>query len=250
MDFYNTFNSAAANIKTSTDSKALLLSRISNLEKSVKNVQSTLPAHDIEYYLSTIKDLYQTVQARSQQTLKKFRFSTRLSDALGEENVGNKNSLLHGDDNRNQNKDDIKYKRHNTVPPNLLLLRPEKLTALYKSAQIWHLNYTEQVVSVDGPIYISGCDTSMIVGKCQQFRMHECVDCIVYLECNTRPIIEGCNNIKFVMGGGVEQESIDDFMDLERKKMHYQVIKKDQLTDKQENLLNSLIEELNGLDEP
>ncbi|KAI9717370.1 MAG: hypothetical protein M1812_004722 [Candelaria pacifica] len=50
---------------------------------------------------------------------------------------------------------------------------------------------------VNGPTHVTGVENSVIVVACRQFRMHECRGCDVYLLCASRPIIEGCNDIRF-----------------------------------------------------
>src|SRR5206468_923395 len=50
---------------------------------------------------------------------------------------------------------------------------------------------------VDGPAHITGVSCSVIVISCRQFRMHDCTNVDVYLSCSSRPIIEGCRNIRF-----------------------------------------------------
>lgn len=50
---------------------------------------------------------------------------------------------------------------------------------------------------VDGAAHITGLEKSVIVVASRQVRMHECRDCIVYLRCSSRPIIEDCTGIRF-----------------------------------------------------
>ncbi|MCJ1256371.1 hypothetical protein MMC24_004192 [Lignoscripta atroalba] len=51
--------------------------------------------------------------------------------------------------------------------------------------------------SVNGAAHVTGVESSVIVVTTRQFRMHECKNCIVYLYCTSRPIIEDCNGIRF-----------------------------------------------------
>ncbi|MCJ1483777.1 hypothetical protein MMC06_003945 [Schaereria dolodes] len=51
--------------------------------------------------------------------------------------------------------------------------------------------------SVNGAAHVTGVESSVIVVTTRQFRMHECWNCIVYLHCSSRPIIEDCHGIEF-----------------------------------------------------
>ncbi|EXJ73712.1 uncharacterized protein A1O5_03474 [Cladophialophora psammophila CBS 110553] len=53
--------------------------------------------------------------------------------------------------------------------------------------------------SVSGPAHITGVNSSVLVIKCRQFRMHECQNVDVYLHCTSRPIIEDCKGIRFAV---------------------------------------------------
>ncbi|KAI9825186.1 MAG: hypothetical protein M1819_000591 [Sarea resinae] len=50
---------------------------------------------------------------------------------------------------------------------------------------------------VSGPAHVTGVQNSVLVVACAQFRMHDCKDVDVYLACSSRPIIEGCEGIRF-----------------------------------------------------
>lgn len=50
---------------------------------------------------------------------------------------------------------------------------------------------------VNGPAHVTGVENSVIVVECRQFRMHECRNCDVYLQCSSRPIIEDCHGARF-----------------------------------------------------
>ena len=50
---------------------------------------------------------------------------------------------------------------------------------------------------VNGAAHVTGVEGSVLVLACRQFRMHECRDCVVYLDCSSRPIIEDCKGIRF-----------------------------------------------------
>lgn len=51
--------------------------------------------------------------------------------------------------------------------------------------------------TVRGPLHITSISNSTIVISCHQFRMHDCVNCDVYLTCSSKPIIEDCFGIRF-----------------------------------------------------
>ena len=50
---------------------------------------------------------------------------------------------------------------------------------------------------VNGAAHVTGVEGSVLVLACRQFRMHDCRDCVVYLDCSSRPIIEDCKGIRF-----------------------------------------------------
>lgn len=50
---------------------------------------------------------------------------------------------------------------------------------------------------VNSAAHVTGVEGSVLVVASRQFRMHECRDCVVYLDCSSRPIIEDCKGIKF-----------------------------------------------------
>lgn len=49
---------------------------------------------------------------------------------------------------------------------------------------------------IHGPAHLTDVSRSVILVACRQFRMHQAVDCDVYLHCTSRPIIEGCSRIR------------------------------------------------------
>ena len=51
--------------------------------------------------------------------------------------------------------------------------------------------------SVGGATHITNAQGSVLVVTTRQFRMHDSKDCVVYLYCSSRPIIEGCTEIRF-----------------------------------------------------
>lgn len=48
-----------------------------------------------------------------------------------------------------------------------------------------------------GAAHITGVENSTLIVWSRQMRMHECKNCLVYLRCDSRPIIEGCKGIRF-----------------------------------------------------
>ncbi|KAI4136140.1 MAG: hypothetical protein LQ347_000069 [Umbilicaria vellea] len=50
---------------------------------------------------------------------------------------------------------------------------------------------------VNSAAHVTGVEGSVLVVASRQFRMHECRDCVVYLDCSSRPIIEDCKGIRF-----------------------------------------------------
>jgi len=50
---------------------------------------------------------------------------------------------------------------------------------------------------VSGAAHITGVENSTLVVWSRQVRMHDCKDCVLYLRCSSRPIIEDCSGMKF-----------------------------------------------------
>lgn len=51
--------------------------------------------------------------------------------------------------------------------------------------------------SVRGSAFLSNCAKCIIVTTCGQLRLHNSTDCVVYLHCASKPVIEGCTRTKF-----------------------------------------------------
>ena len=51
--------------------------------------------------------------------------------------------------------------------------------------------------SVSGAVHITGVDHATLVINSRQVRIHKCRDCVLYLRCTSRPIIEDCKDIRF-----------------------------------------------------
>ena len=51
--------------------------------------------------------------------------------------------------------------------------------------------------SVSGAVHITDVDHGTLVINSRQVRIHKCRDCVVYLRCTSRPIIEDCKDIRF-----------------------------------------------------
>ena len=51
--------------------------------------------------------------------------------------------------------------------------------------------------TITGASHVSALNACTILVKTHQFRMHRCNDCVVYLHCSSRPIIEDCQQIRF-----------------------------------------------------
>ncbi|KAF2399846.1 TBCC-domain-containing protein [Trichodelitschia bisporula] len=75
---------------------------------------------------------------------------------------------------------------------------------------------------VGGAVHVTGMRDSVLITRCRQLRMHECVRVDVYLVVSSRPIIEDCEGVRFapvggaVVGGGDDQvvnqwDQVDDF---------------------------------------
>lgn len=63
------------------------------------------------------------------------------------------------------------------------------------------INNIQTSVLVAGPIngaaFVTGMSASVLIVVCRQLRMHRCRNCVVYLRCSSKPIIEDCLSIQF-----------------------------------------------------
>ena len=50
---------------------------------------------------------------------------------------------------------------------------------------------------VSGALHVTGVDHGTLVINSRQVRIHKCRDCVIYLRCTSRPIIEDCKDIRF-----------------------------------------------------
>lgn len=50
---------------------------------------------------------------------------------------------------------------------------------------------------ISGAAHMTGVENSTLIVWSRQVRMHECKNCLVYLRCGSRPIIEDCTGIRF-----------------------------------------------------
>ena len=50
---------------------------------------------------------------------------------------------------------------------------------------------------VNGAAHLTEAADTVMAISTRQLRMHNCHDCVVYLQCSSRPIIEECKNIRF-----------------------------------------------------
>ena len=50
---------------------------------------------------------------------------------------------------------------------------------------------------VSGAAHVTGIKRSTLMIWSRQVRLHECNDCVVYLRCSSRPIVEDCHGIRF-----------------------------------------------------
>ena len=51
--------------------------------------------------------------------------------------------------------------------------------------------------AVAGATHITGLQSSTLVLDSRQVRVHDCTDCVFYLRCDSKPIIENCSAIRF-----------------------------------------------------
>lgn len=74
----------------------------------------------------------------------------------------------------------------------------EEPAKLFVSVQIRNVRGSLIVAGrVDGPAHITDLRNCVVVVACRQFRMHDCIDVDVYLECGSHPIIEDCDGLRF-----------------------------------------------------
>ena len=51
--------------------------------------------------------------------------------------------------------------------------------------------------SVSGASHITELSNSVLLIKSRQLRMHKCRDCVMYLDCRSKPVLEDCAGMKF-----------------------------------------------------
>lgn len=57
--------------------------------------------------------------------------------------------------------------------------------------------------TVIGAAQITGLRGTTLVLNSGQFRAHDCIDCVFYITCNSRPIIEHCSNVQFAQAPAI-----------------------------------------------
>jgi len=62
---------------------------------------------------------------------------------------------------------------------------------------------------VAGPAHITNLQHCVLVVNARQFRMHECRDVNVYLWCNSNPIVEDCEDVRFAPLPTTYQSEVD-----------------------------------------
>lgn len=50
---------------------------------------------------------------------------------------------------------------------------------------------------VSGSTFLSESRGCVLIAAAGQVRLHNCINCVVYLHCTSNPVIEGCSSIKF-----------------------------------------------------
>lgn len=75
-------------------------------------------------------------------------------------------------------------------------------------------NCSIDVTDVNGPVWVRDCKECLISCKCRQLRIHDCDDCIMRVDVNGAPILEGCTNMKFGLlnvgaGAGTWNDVVD-----------------------------------------
>ena len=50
---------------------------------------------------------------------------------------------------------------------------------------------------ISGSTFLSESEGCVLIATSGQVRLHNCINCVVYLHCTSHPMIEGCSGIKF-----------------------------------------------------
>ena len=78
------------------------------------------------------------------------------------------------------------------------LSTPTNLAGTFKTMTIRSVSESLLLCgSVSGAVHITDVDHGTLVMNSRQVRIHNCRDCVVYLRCASRPIIEDCRDIRF-----------------------------------------------------
>ena len=76
--------------------------------------------------------------------------------------------------------------------------KPTSLAEAFKTMTIRSVSESLLLCgSISGAVHITGVDHSTLVINSRQVRIHKCKDCVLYLRCTSRPIIEDCKDIRF-----------------------------------------------------
>ena len=78
------------------------------------------------------------------------------------------------------------------------LSTPTNLAGTFKTMTIRSVSESLLLCgSVTGAVHITDVDHGTLVINSRQVRIHKCRDCVIYLRCASRPIIEDCRDIRF-----------------------------------------------------
>lgn len=235
--FYTHFNTRKAHIlqlleSSSSSSKAV--DEINTLNDQCKQQRKAISAHDIEYYLKEIDRLYAAANSRDINNTatekskgdapkkKTFKFSkgfgskktlpakpaaapsqqspidVPLPDVTTELTISDKQEYTYTSDN-SVSADGKAYKK-------LVLTNIENSTLVFSHHSFGTATLTSIkncIIYLDavpmGPVYLDRiANSTIVIKRCQQCRIHDSVDSNIVLICGSgRPIIEHCSGMRF-----------------------------------------------------
>jgi hypothetical protein len=235
--FYTHFKTRKAHIlqlleSPSSSSKAV--DEINTLNDQCKQQRKAISAHDIEYYLKEIDRLYAAANSSNNnnsttesskgdaQKKKTFKFSKGfrskkslpvkpfaapsqqspvgilLPDATTELTLSNKQEYTYTSDN-SASADDKTYRK-------LVLTNIDNSTLVFSNHSFGTATLTSIkncIIYLDavpaGPVYLDRIvNSTIVIKRCQQCRIHDSVNSNVVLVCGSgRPIIEHCSGMRF-----------------------------------------------------
>lgn len=204
MDFYRSFQREKDQIRNDigTRSASELMNLICSLQERCYAQRSRLSRHDLQSFEKELSDLTDLVRRRPRRFEFRRKLEVKHSEIPNAEPAAPKATDL-------ENKDCI-YGQ---------IVKPRSNATcciLYEPERVRHLHLTDVSKSIvlvphlDGPAHLTNITDTIIIARCNQFRMHASHDVTVHTTCKC-PVIEESTNIRFGTCEGAAVDRVDDF---------------------------------------